>query len=178
MGIGVSARNGRRISTTWERACFDRLFTRRSPSQCWERHGLRSRLLRRRRRARDRTAEAVVVVQRRRAQVFRFGCAQRAANQGCLPAELEAAKTPDQEQAVRKAAADEMVQAIEGEGMTAQKSSWPRCAAAGFAVRRRSRRHGPEVDRPDADVDSPLRRPVTHAEDVADDARAGPQLPH
>ena len=31
---------------------------------------------------------------------------------------LEAAKTPEQEQEVRKAAADEMVQAIEKEGMT------------------------------------------------------------
>lgn len=31
---------------------------------------------------------------------------------------LEAAKTPEQEQEVRKAATDEMVQAIEGEGMT------------------------------------------------------------
>jgi len=34
---------------------------------------------------------------------------------------LEAAKTPEQEQEVRKAATNEMVQAIEGEGMTVGK---------------------------------------------------------
>jgi len=34
---------------------------------------------------------------------------------------LDAAKTPEQEQEVRKAATDEMVQAIEGEGMTVRQ---------------------------------------------------------
>lgn len=44
---------------------------------------------------------------------------QRIRNQ-YLP-KLEAAQTPEQEQAVRKAAADEMTRAIEGEGITVRQ---------------------------------------------------------
>ena len=118
MGIGVSARNGRRISTTWGTACFDGLFARRSPSQCCERHGLQSRLLRR--------PGAPTIEPPKQASSYSDAelksCALAARNvqriKDVYLQKLEAAKTPEQEQEVRKAAAGEMARAIESEGMT------------------------------------------------------------